>query len=63
MVLMQAWLLGDKLFLRARLTVLSPGWSGTMVSPDGMHAYELPMTSSILVSRYGEPAEIRIEGL
>jgi intracellular multiplication protein IcmK len=58
----QAWLLGDKMYLRTRLTVLSPGWVGKMVSPDGMHAYELPKTSSVLISRYGEPAELKIEG-
>lgn len=58
----QAWLLGEKMYLRTRLTVLSPGWVGTMVSPDGMHAYELPKTSSVLVSRYGEPVELKIEG-
>lgn len=58
----QAWILGSKLYLRTRLTVLSPGWIGKMVSPDGMQAYELPKTSSVLVSRYGEPAELKIEG-
>lgn len=58
----QAWMLGEKMYLRTRLTLLSPGWVGTMVSPDGMHAYELPKTSSVLVSRYGEPAELKIEG-
>ncbi len=58
----QAWMLGEKMYLRTRFTVLSPGWIGTMVSPDGMHAYELPKTSSVLISRYGEPAELRIEG-
>lgn len=58
----QAWLLGEKMYLRTRLTLLSPGWVGTMVSPDGMHAYELPKTSSVLVSRYGEPAELKVEG-
>lgn len=58
----QAWLLGEVMYLRTRLTVLSPGWVGTMVSPDGMHAYELPKTSSVLVSRYGEPIELKIEG-
>ncbi|MBX3708605.1 MAG: type IV secretion protein IcmK [Gammaproteobacteria bacterium] len=58
----QAWLLGEKMYLRTRLTVLSPGWVGKMVSPDGMQAYELPKTSSVLISRYGEPAEIKIEG-
>lgn len=58
----QAWLLGDKMYFRTRMTVLSPGWVGRMVSPDGMIAYELPKTSSVLVSRYGEPAELKIEG-
>ncbi|WP_172622817.1 DotH/IcmK family type IV secretion protein [Aquicella siphonis] len=58
----QAWQLGEKMYLRTRLTVLSPGWIGKMVSPDGMQAYELPKTSSVLISRYGEPAELKIEG-
>lgn len=58
----QAWLLGSKMYFRTRLTVLSPGWIGKMTSPDGMQAYELPRTSSVLVSRYGEPVELKIEG-
>lgn len=58
----QAWMLGEKIYLRTRLTLLSPGWVGKMVSPDGMIAYEVPKTSSILVSRYGEPVQLRIEG-
>ncbi len=58
----QAWVLGEKMYLRTRLTVLSPGWVGKMVSPDGMIAYELPTTSSVLVSRFGEPVEIKVEG-
>jgi len=58
----QAWLLGERMYLRTRFTVLSPGWISTMVSSDGMHAYEMPRTSSVLISRYGEPAELRVEG-
>lgn len=58
----QAWLLRDKMYLRTRLTVLSPGWVGRMVSPDGMQAYEVQKTSSVLVSQYGEPIELKIEG-
>jgi intracellular multiplication protein IcmK len=57
-----AWLLGDKMFLRTRLTVLSPGWVGRMVSPDGMYAYEIQRSSSVLVSQYGQPIELKIEG-
>lgn len=58
----QAWMLGEKMYLRTRFTVLSPGWIGKMVSPDGMMAYEIPKTSSVLISRYGEPVQLKIEG-
>ena len=33
-----------------------------MVSPDGMIAYEIQKTSSVLVSQYGNPIELKIEG-
>lgn len=59
----QVWLLGDKMYLRTRFTVLSPGWVGKMVSPDGMNAYEIQTTSSILISQYGEPVELKVGGL
>jgi intracellular multiplication protein IcmK len=58
----QAWSMGDKMFLRTRFTLLSPGWVGKMVSPDGMYAYEVQRSSSVLVSLYGEPVELKIEG-
>jgi len=57
-----AWMLGDKMYMRTRLTVLSPGWVGRMVSPDGMYAYEIQKSSSVLVSQYGQPIELKIEG-
>jgi intracellular multiplication protein IcmK len=58
----QAWSIGGKMFLRTRYTLLSPGWVGKMVSPDGMYAYEVQRSSSVLVSLYGEPVELKIEG-
>lgn len=58
----QAWILGERMYLRTRLTVLSPGWIGKMTSPDGMQAYELPKTSTVLVSRFGEPVQLKVEG-
>lgn len=58
----QVWLVDDTMYLRTRLTLLSPGWVGKMSSPDGMIAYELQRTSSILVSQYGNPVELKIEG-
>ena len=58
----QAWLLGDKMFVRTRYTLLSPGWIGRMVSPDGMIAYEVQKSPSLLISQYGNPIELKIEG-
>ena len=58
----QAWLLNNRMYLRTRFTVLSPGWIGKMTSPDGMQAYEMQQASLVLVSRYGEPIELKIEG-
>jgi intracellular multiplication protein IcmK len=58
----QAWVFEDTMYLRTRFILLSPGWVGKMASPDGMNAYELTKTSSVLVSRHGEPVELKIEG-
>lgn len=57
----QAWSVGDVLYLRMKPTVLSPGWIDQMSSPDGTHAYALPITPSVLISYYGKPVEIQIE--
>lgn len=57
----QAWSNGDTLYLRVKSAVLSPGWLDQMVSPDGTHAYALPMTPTVLVSYHGKPIEIQIE--
>jgi len=58
----QAWLTGDRMYLRTRFMVLSPGWIGKMTSSDGMQAYEMPKSAAILISRHGEPVELKIEG-
>ena len=59
----QAWLSDNKMYLRTNLTVLSPGWMAVMTSPDGTKAYEMEKTANILVSKYGEPIELKIGGL
>lgn len=59
----QAWLYGDKLYLRSRATVLSPGWISSMSSPDGTHVYELPKTPVILASEQGTMIQLTIKGL
>ena len=59
----QAWLLNDTLFVRTRLTILSPGWISTMSSADGMHAYEMKRTPTLLMSMNGKEILLKIEGL
>ena len=59
----KAWLSGNKMYLRTELTVLSPAWIGVMTSPDGTNAYEMDKSPTVLVSRYGRPEELKIEGL
>lgn len=59
----RAWILGEKIYVRTNLTVLSPGWIASMTSADGMHAYEMQKTPVLLVSWHGKVMELKIEGL
>lgn len=58
-----AWLLDNKMFVRTNLTILSPGWLGSMTSADGMHAYEMQKSPVLLVSWHGRVMQLKIEGL
>lgn len=60
--LAQAWLAGDHLYLRTRLTLISPAWIATMSSPDGMKAYEMPKTPLILGFEDGQSIQLKVEG-
>lgn len=59
----QAWEMGNKLFLRTKLTIISPGWMSMMSSADGTKAYEMQKTPSILVSEYGKLVNLKVEGI
>ena len=59
----QCWLYQGNLFLRTRVTVLSPGWLSSMSSPDGTHVYELAKTPIILASQRGAMLQLSIKGL
>lgn len=59
----EAWLYKNKIYLRTSLTVLSPSWLGVMASADGTKAYEMLKTPVILVSRRGQTAQLKVEGL
>lgn len=60
---LQAWLLGDKIYLRTHFTILSPAWHATLSSADGTKAYEMQKTPMLLVSLHGKAVPIKIEGL
>ncbi len=59
----RAWLLNGKMFVRTNLTILSPGWIGSMTSADGMHAYEMQKSPVLLVSWHGKVMQLKVEGL
>lgn len=59
----RAWVLDEKMFVRTNLTILSPGWIGSMTSADGMHAYEMQKSPVLLVSWHGKVMQLKIEGL
>ncbi|OGT39599.1 MAG: hypothetical protein A3E81_02785 [Gammaproteobacteria bacterium RIFCSPHIGHO2_12_FULL_36_30] len=59
----QGWIYAGHLFLRTRVTVLSPGWISSMSSPDGTNVYELTKTPIILASERGQMIQLSIKGL
>ena len=59
----QAWVYAHHLYVRTRLTLLSPSWISTMSSPDGTHVYQLTEAPVILVSDHGKEMKLKIEGL
>nr|WP_233419388.1 DotH/IcmK family type IV secretion protein [Legionella adelaidensis] len=59
----RAWLINDKMYVRTDLTILSPGWIGSMTSADGMHAYEMQKSPVLLVSWHGKVMQLKVEGL
>ena len=48
-----AWGVGDKVYLRTPLTLLSPAWNASMVSTDGTTVYEIGSAPVLLMSDNG----------
>jgi intracellular multiplication protein IcmK len=59
----RGWLVNEKMYIRTNLTILSPGWIGSMTSADGMHAYEMQKSPVLLVSWHGKVMQLKVEGL
>lgn len=59
----QAWLIKGRIYLRTRLSVVSPAWIGYANSSDGMRVYELTETPLVLASSNGVILSLNIGGL
>ena len=59
----QAWVYDKHLFLRSRMSVISPAWLSTMSSPDGTHVFEMNLTPVVLASLRGSMVQLTMKGL
>ena len=59
----KVWSVGNTMFVRTRLTVLSPGWISKISSADGMNVYKMTDSPILLVSWQGKVMQLKIEGL
>lgn len=57
----EAWEVGGKLYMRTRMTVISPGWLSRMTSGDGTNAYEMPLSPVVLALDNGATVSLRIK--
>lgn len=57
-----AWMENNKIYMRTRYNILSPGWLAKMSSADGMNAYQLLKTPMVLVSAHGKVMQLKLEG-
>lgn len=55
-----AWQVGDKVFVRTPLTMLSPAWNASAASPDGMTVYEIGDAPVLLMSDNGAMLRARL---
>jgi intracellular multiplication protein IcmK len=57
----RAWEVDGKLYIRTRMTILSPGWLARMTSGDGTNAYELPVSPVVLALDNGATVSLQIK--
>lgn len=50
---LRAWRLGDRVYLRTRLTLISPEWTASEAAEGGLTVYQLPATPVVLLSHQG----------
>ena len=52
----------NELLIRTRLTILSPSYTSSMRSADGMKVYRMPKTPVIMASKDGNTYQLAIQG-
>lgn len=50
---LRAWRLGDRVYLRTRLTLISPEWTASEAAEGGLTVYQVPSTPVVLLSHGG----------
>jgi intracellular multiplication protein IcmK len=55
-----AFALNDQTYLRTPLTLLSPAWTASATSADGMRVYQIPPTPVVLLSDEGRMIRAQI---
>jgi intracellular multiplication protein IcmK len=56
----KAWSMGDKVFIRTPLALLSPAWNSSVASDDGMTVYEIGDAPVLLMSDNGAMVRARL---
>ena len=57
-----AWRLGGRIYLRTRLSILSPAWRDSLSSSDGTVVYSMPEAPVVLASVDGKVVNLSISG-
>lgn len=55
-----AYEVGKTVLVRTPLTMLSPAWTASVSSADGMNVYSIPNTPVILLSKQGEMVKVKL---
>jgi intracellular multiplication protein IcmK len=56
----KAWVIGDKVYVRTPLSLLSPAWNASVSSADGMTVYEIGSAPVLLMSDNGAMVRAQI---
>ncbi len=56
-----AWIVANDLYVRTKLSLLSPRWEASLSGPGGIRAYKLPASPVLLFSRNGKIVRAELE--